>query len=369
MYVEDHISLADKRPPKKRVLFIGPYRQPDGWGFLSRSIVSSLLEIEEINLTTRPIILARSTTTLPTIDPNIFRCESNKQKSYDVLIQHSLPNFMVANKNFDLNVGIASFEIKNNIQWDNHLQLLDKILVFTEAEKYCISDYLQDKVHVVGGVIPEINASMGPSSHRFSFYTFAGNLDTKGGFMSLLQTYLSEFHVNENVSLIVNTDNAQSAQELINATVSSLGIYGSRYYPHIHLVAENPNDSLHRECNCLVDVSIARGFKEEVAKGLLHGKTPIILEGSGMDEYVNDSNGWVVKSRESILVCPDRPLPNIFTARESCLDPDKFSLRKCMRSAFDNHLLYIEKSSRGKDCGELFTTERQSSLIKEALWR
>jgi len=369
MHIEDDISLADKRPPKKRVLFVGPYRQPDGWGFLSRSIISSLLEIEDINLTTRPIFLAQSTAALPTVDPNIFRCESNKQESYDVLVQHSLPNFMVANKNFDLNVGIASFETKNNIEWDNHLELLDKILVFTEAEKCCISDHLQDRAHAVGGVIPQIDTSTNPSSHRFSFYTFAGHLDTKGGFMSLLQTYLSEFHVNENVSLVVNAHNPQAAQELINATVSSLGIYGNRYYPHIHLVTENPNDSLHRECHCLVDVGISRGFKEEVAKGLLYGKTPIILEGSGMDEYVNDSNGWVAKSHENILVCPDRPIANIFTARESYLDPDKLSLRECMRNAFDNRLLYIKKSSKGKDCGALFTTKRQSNLIKEALWQ
>ena len=366
MRIEDEISLGDKRQ-KLKALFIGPYRQPDEWGFLSRSIVSSLLAIEKIDLTTRPIFLAHSTAAPPVVDPGIFKAESNKQKKYDILIQHSLPNLMVADGNSGLNVGIASFETKNNVQWDNHLQLLDKILVFTEAEKKCISEHLQDKVHVIGSVVSEIDASMQPPPNRFSFYVFAGNMETKGGFMPLLQSYLSEFHVNENVSLIVHTQNPHATQELINVTVTALGIYSGRYYPHIHIVAENPSDSLHKQCNCLVDTGVARGFKQEIAKGLLYGRTPIVLKGSGMDEYIDDSNGWVIKSDESILVCPDRPLPNIFTARELGLTPNQFSLRKCMRNAFDSHILYAKKSSKGKGCGELFTIERQANLIEEAL--
>ena len=47
MSIEDKTSLC-------KVLFIGPYRQPDGWGSFSRSIIASLLSIEKINLTTRP---------------------------------------------------------------------------------------------------------------------------------------------------------------------------------------------------------------------------------------------------------------------------------------------------------------------------
>jgi len=95
---EDKASLC-------KVLFIGPYRQPDGWGSFSRSIIASLLSIEEINLTTRPIFLSGSPQfsseispelrqvwqSLP-IDPNIFKCETNKQTGYDVLIQHLFNN-------------------------------------------------------------------------------------------------------------------------------------------------------------------------------------------------------------------------------------------------------------------------------------
>mgnify|MGYP004446755137 CR=1 FL=1 len=365
MNIEDKVSLGDKK--KLRVLFIGPYRQPDGWGSFSRSIMSSLLSIEEISLTARPIFLARSPEVELRVDPSIFKCESNKQDNYDVLIQHSLPNFMVGSENFSLNIGVTSFETKGNVQWDNHLRLLDKILVPTEAEKKCASLSLQSRIRTIGGVVANDTLPTQELPDRFSFYVFGGHIETKSGILSLLQSYLSEFHINENVSLIIHTANVQAAQELISATVESLGIYSKQYYPHIHIVAENPDDSLHRGCQCLVDMGVTRGFKEEIAKGLLYGKTPIILENSGMDEYIDDSNGWIVKSSESLLVCPDRPLPNAFTARESCLVPDKLSLRECMRIAFDNHSLYTKKSASGKTSSASLSIERQSGVIKEIL--
>jgi len=349
------------------VLFVGPYRQPDMWGSLSRSMISSLLSIKEIELTTRPIFLATSSLPTPNLDPNIFKCESNKKESYDVLIQHTLPHFMVGSEIFDLNIGVTSFETKGNVEWDNHLKILDKILVSTQAEKKCVSKHLRDRVRVIGGAIPEVDNSIDPLPNRFCFYCFGGNIETKGGLLPLLQAYLSEFHVNENISLVIHTNNAPEAQTLINDTVSTLGIYGQRYYPHIHLVTDNPDDSVHKQCQCLVDTSITRGFKEEVARALSYGNTPIILEGTGMDEYVNDSNGWVVKSNESLLVCPDRPIPNAFTARESCLIADKLHLRKCLRNAFDNRLLQKQKSSKGKECSASFSVDRQRDLIKEAL--
>ena len=275
---------------------------------------------------------------------------------------------MVGSESFNMNIGITSFETKGNSQWDNHLGLLDKILVATEAEKQCVSPQFQNITHTIGGMVANIVPEAQELTNRFSFYAFGGHLETKSGLLSVLQTYLSEFHINENVSLIVHTTNTPMAQELINATAASLGIYKRQYYPHIHIVAENPEDSLHKGCQCLIDMGVTRGFKGEVAKGLLYGKTPIILEGSGMDEYIDNSNGWIVQSSESLLVCPDRPLPNVFTARESCLIPDKASLGKCMRNAFDNHSLYTKKSTNGKASSASFSPEKQRDAIKEVLY-
>lgn len=349
------------------VLFIGPYRQPDEWGEMSRSIIKSMLSVDEINLTSRPIFLANVVLGQESCDPDIFRCEANKQDSYDVVIQHCLPNFMVQDGKFRTNVGITSIETKGNNEWTNNLELMDKIFVCTEAEKNCIPEKLRDRVHVIGAAVEPIEDFIEPPNPRFSFYAMAGNLETKVGIVSLLQAYFSEFHINETVSLIIKTPNVPLAQQLVQETAQTLGIYAKSLYPHVHIVESDPENSLHKNCHCLVDVSVTRGFKRDVAKALLYGNTPIVLQGSGMDEYVNSENGWVVKSTETILVCPDRPLANVFTGKETCIVPEKLHLRKCMRDAYDNRAFRNSKALKGKEASTLLSKERQGKLIGEML--
>jgi hypothetical protein len=349
------------------VLFIGPYRQPDEWGEMSRSIIKSMLSAGDINLTTRPVFLAQAVLSPNSCDPDIFRCETNKQTDYDVVIQHCLPNFMLHDGKFKTNVGIASIETKGNDEWSNNLELMDKILVCTEAEKDCVPKRLRDRVHVIGASVEPIEPFIEPPNPRFSFYAMGGNLETKAGILALLQAYFSEFHLNEMVSLVVQSGNIPLAQQLVQETAETLGIYAKPLYPHVHIVESDPEDSLHKNCHCLVNVGVTRGFKRDVAKALLYGNTPIVLQNSGMDEYVNSENGWVVNSTESILVCPDRPLVNVFTGKETCIIPEKLHLRKCMRDAYDNRAIRNSKSQRGKEASSLFSSKKQGETIKEIL--
>lgn len=349
------------------VLFIGPYRQPDEWGEMSRSIIKSMLSVDEIDLTVRPIFLANAVLAQGACDPEIFRCETNKKDNYDIVIQHCLPNFMLHDGRFRTNIGITSIETKGNEEWVNNLKLMDKIFVCTEAEKDCVSEELQDRVHVIGASVPPVEQFPTPPNPRFSFYTMAGNLETKVGILPLLQAYLSEFHINEMVSLIIQTTNVPLVQQLVQESAETLGIYGKSLYPHIHIVEKDSENSLHKNCHCLVDVSVTRGFKRDVANALLHGNTPIVLQGSGMDEYVTPENGWIVNSTETILVCPDRPIVNIFTGKESCIVPEKIHLKECMREAYDGRVYRSEKSAKAKEVSTLLSEKRQGELIKEIL--
>ena len=85
------------------ILFIGPYRQADAWGSISQGLIRSMSMIEDVRLTTRPIFLSNNIERR--IDPNIFQFEANKEEKYDVLIQHTLPNYMIYSGGFDKVVG------------------------------------------------------------------------------------------------------------------------------------------------------------------------------------------------------------------------------------------------------------------------
>ena len=82
------------------ILFIGPYRQSDAWGKTSKGFVKTLLSIEDFSVTARPIFMSDQHS--GPVDADTLRCESNKKDSYDVLIQHMLPSFMVYDSRFCL---------------------------------------------------------------------------------------------------------------------------------------------------------------------------------------------------------------------------------------------------------------------------
>ena len=115
------------------ILFIGPYRQTDAWGNMSKSLIKTLSKIQDYSLTIRPIFLSGETS--GPVDADIIKYESNKKRQYDILIQHMLPNYMVYDSSFKQVIGVTGFETLGCKTWDNSLDFLDKIFVTTEAER------------------------------------------------------------------------------------------------------------------------------------------------------------------------------------------------------------------------------------------
>ena len=345
------------------ILFIGPYRQADTWGAVSKSLIKSISMIENVGLTTRPIFLSNNIDR--NIEPNIFKFEANKEEKYDVLIQHTLPNYMIYSGGFDRVVGFTSFETKGNEQWDNYLNLLDKVLVSTEAEKKGVSKEVREKTFSIGGAQEVTSLKNDIPTDRLTFYCFGGGLESRTGVREIIQAYFSEFHLNDSVSLVLQVNNQQQAQALIDQVVQEVGFYSLPYYPHVHLV--EAEEGLHDNCNCFIDVSSSMGFNPEAATALLKGNTPIVLKGSGRDEYVKEESGFIVDSIEDFLICPDRPLKDMFTARETCFKPSLAALRSNMREAFEDRISLIRKSKSGISSKETLSYEKQSKLIEEIL--
>tara|TARA_R110000751_G_scaffold214454_2_gene317928 strand:- start:2296 stop:3345 length:1050 start_codon:yes stop_codon:yes gene_type:complete len=345
------------------ILFIGPYRQADTWGSISQSLIRSISMIEDVGLTTRPIFLSNSIDR--NVDPNIFQFEANKEEKYDILIQHTLPSYMIYNGEFDKVVGFTSFETKGNEQWDNYLRLLDKLLVSTEAEKEGVSKDIREKTFSIGAAQEVDSLKNNIPTNRFAFYCFGGGLESRTSVKEVIQAYFSEFHLNDNVSLVLQVNDQQKAQALVDQVAQEVGFYSLPYYPHIHLVEKE--DSLHDNGNCFIDVSSSIGFNPETAKALLKGNTPIVLKGSGRDEYVKEESGFIVDSIEDLLICPDRPLKDMFTARETCFKPRLSALKDSMREAFDSKISQLRKSKSGIDSKEMLSYKKQSKLIKEIL--
>ena len=78
-----------------KILFIGPYRQADGWGDAARHYIKALSHVGDLAI--RPIYLGSSYCEL---DEDLLEYEFNDPKDYDVIIQNSLPHLSDYNGNY-----------------------------------------------------------------------------------------------------------------------------------------------------------------------------------------------------------------------------------------------------------------------------
>ena len=322
------------------ILFIGPYRQTDAWGNMSKSLIKTLSKIKDYSLTIRPIFLSGETS--GPVDADIIKYESNKKRQYDILIQHMLPNYMVYDSSFKQVIGITGFETLGCKIWDNSLDLLDKIFVTTEAERKGISKELQSKTYSIGVANEQAIESKDKTFDPFTFYCMGGGLESRGGVKQALLAYCSEFIVNDPVIFVLQTNNPENASQLIKQVYSELGMYGEDYYPRIHIVTDPTG--LHEECNSFVDCSSSLGFNPETVNALSAGSVPIVVSGSGRDEYIKSDSGFIVESFKDLVLCPDRPMKEIFTAREECFRPVISSIKQAMRECFSSKFAYLNKS-------------------------
>jgi hypothetical protein len=320
------------------ILFIGPYRQSDTWGETSRNLIKTLSVMEDCNLTTRPIYL--STSQEPSIDADILKCESTKKDKYDILVQHMLPSYMINDSTFDQVIGFTGFETIGATVWDNHLNLLDKVFVTTEAEKNSTSEDVFKKTYSIGIAHDKQESKQEKNMKPFTFYTLGGNLEIRTGVRNIIQAYFSSFTINDQVLLVLQANDQNKASSLIDEVRKEVGITSDSYYPAIHIV--NETTSLHESCCCFVDASHSLGFNPETIKAVSHGSVPIVVKNSGRDEYIDNSNGLLVESYEDVVLCPDRPIREIFTARETCFRPIISSLRDCMLEVYSSKISYLK---------------------------
>ena len=90
-----------------KILFIGPYRQPDEWGRKSRSVLQALKKTENVSVTSRPIFLSDSSKIYDNYTEN---AEFVIEPEYDILIQFLLPSMATYDGAFSKRIGIFNTE-------------------------------------------------------------------------------------------------------------------------------------------------------------------------------------------------------------------------------------------------------------------
>jgi hypothetical protein len=333
------------------IMFIGPYRQEDGWGIAARNYLYALSS--EYNVTAKHIRLAGS----PLYTDHILdKLESNKFESYDILIQKSLPKFWIYDDRFKLNIGIIATETVGQ-DFDNfNFDIVDKILVSSKYEAYDLkkaNPSCKDKIYNVGlpfHVTKTSNTSIISESipkDSFVFY-FIGEWSERKSVKEMIIAYLSEFNTNEdNVALMIksnvpglNPDQShQVISKQINEIRSSLRLYNNQdYYPQISLttsfLTQEQIQELHQASHCYVNLSKGEANCLPAYSAYLNNNWVINTDGISTN-WCMPNNCERVSSVLDTTFCTNPPIPSVYTANEKWFIPNIDSAKHIMRKLYN----------------------------------
>lgn len=370
------------------ILFIGPYRQADGWGAAARNYIRALSNTGH-ELAIRPVYMGHNYRE-GWLEEDLLEYEFNDFGNYDVIVQNCLPHYVDYNGNTK-NILLCYTET-NNLQytsWPSRANLMDEIWVpsLTEKRNLTISGVEENKIKVIP--IPtdikkfdeeydnfDLPAEL---DEDFIFY-YIGEYIQRKNVGALITAFHSEFEFNEKATLLIKTNKSGVASEELSQRVkqkisnnkSRMRMYAdaSQYRSDILITSqltESQMMSLHQRCDCFVMPSHGESWCIPAFDAMGFGKVPIVTANTGMQDFVSENSGWVVDSYEQPVKTDDPPLADLYTSRETWQHIDILKLMRCMREAYENRKLYDAKSKGGKQLAKQFSYKKISEKLLEVL--
>lgn len=358
------------------VLFVGPYRQHDGWGLAARDYIRSLATIPNINLTTRPIYLAPGNTDPSFNDEQILTFENNIYHKYDAVIQKVLPEYLFYDSRFGKNIGLFTLEICDfsNTKAVRNMNRMDEIWVPSNIEKQSlIKSGVFKPVKTISEPIEtqylhtDEKLYYGPSiDDTFKFYTVCEN-NFRKNLEDLIVAFNMAFNHYDKVSLVIKTGgNPEQLMKWANSVKKKLHI-NKRYRNEIFIPNQfSPHDMVkfHNSCDCFVSCSYGESFCRPAAEALCRGKNPIVNKNTGMKDFINDDNGYLVKSYKTPVILDTNPISHnidYYNADQYWYKIDIYDLIEKMQKAYQTYKkdkeTWNKKSELGKSQINLFSYE------------
>lgn len=362
------------------ILFVGPYRQGDGWGLATRSYIKAV-GTKYKNITTRPIYLAGSDNTFN--DTEILGYENSFYDNYDVVIQKTLPHCLFSNKSYKKNIGLFVLETNNLINSDciYNINRMDEIWVPSSFEAQTLNKSgVTRPIKVISQPLDiefieqhrDYKLELNPViNNMFKFY-FIGEYVYRKNILDLVTAFNLAFDYTEPVCLIIKTSQGgmseQQASSYIENDINNLKrkLGNSKKYKKEILITNKISYKdiigLHNACDCFVAPSYGEAFCRPAAEALVLGKTPIVNKNTGMKDYINDDNGFLVKSHKTPVILEQRTLStdfDIYNADEYWYKIDIYDLIEKMKLVYNLHkqndIELTKKRERGISSSDNFS--------------
>ena len=193
------------------ILFIGPYRQSDGWGQGAHDFARMLATLKH-NVVCRPIYMAPNIN--PNIHPDIIKCEKKSCSSFDIIIQRVLPQYLEFSNDNTKQVCFCSFETGQlqNTGWPRYINMVDELWVPSQQEAKDLKESgVIVLIHNIGEPVDITKFDKQYDMTRwnelkdvFNFY-FIGEYIPRKNLQALIHAFHIEFRPSEPVGLVIKT--------------------------------------------------------------------------------------------------------------------------------------------------------------------
>jgi glycosyltransferase involved in cell wall biosynthesis len=339
--------------PINNTLFIGPYRQNDGWGLASKDYLLSLLYYND-NITSHPLYLANNIA--KNIPNAIVQSEQRKYQKYGAIIQHTLP-FSMTKKYGAKNIGLLFLENqKFNSDSVFNLNSMDEIWVSSNLEKKSLIDGgvttpIKKASHAIDTEgLKKIDHSMKFSKdleNTYKFYVIGEYIQRKN-IKDIITAFHLEFDITEPVSLVIKTSLSGTKPKDLNLAIKnqckqikdSLRIR-KKYHEEIIITERLSTEQLnclHHLCDCFVMASYGEAFCRPIAEALCHNNYCILSSNLGINEDLDSEDFGLIDCYPQPVIL-DNPSyigdMDIYNGYEVWYHPSITSLREKMRHAFE----------------------------------
>jgi glycosyltransferase involved in cell wall biosynthesis len=359
------------------ILFVGPYRQKDGWGLAARDYIKAISTVSNINLATRCVYTAMAYSDENFSDSEILLYEKNCLSNYDMIIQNVLPEDLFYDSRFKKNIGLFTLEINDLSKTDviRNIDRMDEIWVPSKIEKKSLveSGINSNKIKVISEALDLQQIS--PSNriifdseieHSFKFYTI-GEFVYRKNLEDLIMAFHLEFDLSDNVSLIIKTGNNVSDTKIFSEKIKKKLQLNKQYRPELFISKRLSYQEIidfHYSCDCFVSASYGEAFCRPAAEALCLGKNPIVNKNTGMADFINEENGFLVKSYKTPVLLENNPINNnndYYNANQYWYKIDVYDLMNKMRTAYEMYkkdkVLWDQKSELGISQKQIFSYE------------
>ena len=242
--------------------------------------------------------------------------------------------------------------------WIEALAAADGVIVPSQFDRAVFARHFSH-VSVAGqssdpAIFKPVSGWRQEGSERFTFL-FVGSYSFRKGVDLLLEAFLTEFSPEEPVELLLQTPGAGRGDEFNHClrTIQKFNPLGQVRLRGNELAPEWMN-RLYNQCDCVITMSRGEGWCMPLTEALLCGRPVIAPRSTAMAEYLDDSGGELVETRE--LPASEAPAP--FGSGFAKVygfpgvtynEPDISRARVAMRRVYEDHPAALEKARAGRN--------------------